>query len=279
MVKIREATIIDKEKIVELLNSIEQNSYILRFLDEWLRSDNGKVLVAEDDGKIVAISHFFIQNKEVAWFEAARVHKDYRNRGIATMIANTLLNIVKDMGIKKARLVTSASNIPAQRHLAKTIFKVYAKWVSWKFNLQDLNNEDLIFEKSRIEEIWVYLNNSRCFIDSGRLYFDSWVWYDFTYEWLNTKLNENKVFFDGNGIIIFDEMSRFKGNYQTCYFEAKSFNIRKFLKFICLQAKKLKINYDKIFIVTPSNEELISALKNNGLEQISELLIYEAKIN
>ncbi len=277
MIKIRTANLEDKDKIVELVNSMEQNSYIIKFIDEWLKSNNGKVFVAEDDGKIVGIAHFFIQNKNVAWFEAARIHKDYRNRGIGTMLANIMLDFVKDLGIKKARLVTGGTNIPAQRHLSKTKFKLYAKWVAWKIDFQNII-EDLTFKETNFEEIWNYLNNSKCFIDSGKLYFDSWIFYDFTEDWLKNKIDENKVFFDGNGIVIFDEMSRFKGSFQTCYFEAKNFNVMNLLGFIVKQAKKLNITYDKISIVTPANEELINALKSIG-ELRSELLIYEAKID
>jgi N-acetylglutamate synthase-like GNAT family acetyltransferase len=278
MIKIRTANLEDKDKIVELINSMEQNSYIVRFIDEWLKSINEKVFVAEDDGKIVGIAHFFIQNENVAWFEAARIHKEYRNKGIGTMLANVMLDFVKNLGIKKARLVTGGTNIPAQKHLAKTKFKLYSKWVAWKIDFQKINIEDLAFKEANFEEIWNYLNNSKCFVDSGKLYFDSWIFYDFTKDWLKNKINENKVFFDGNGIVIFDEMSRFKGSFQTSYFEAKNLNVMKLLSYIIKQAKKINVSYDKIFIVTPANEELINVLKNVG-ELRSELLIYEAKID
>jgi hypothetical protein len=52
----------------------------------------------------------------------------------------------------------------------------------------------------------------------------------------------------------------------------------KLLSYIIKQAKKINVSYDKIFIVTPANEELINVLKNVG-ELRSELLIYEAKID
>jgi len=274
--KIRYATINDKNKIVDFLKNIDPSDYILKILDSWLTDEKGKCLIVEDRDNVIAMNHFFIQDGNVAWLEGARVDKEYRNKGIATFLANKTLEILKGMGIKKARLATVISNIPAQRHLAKTKFKEYARWLIWKS--KDLKyKEEVNFNYHNSKDIWSYIINSKTYYNSGKLYQNNFIWFDFNYEFFEKAIANFKVIFYKEGLAIFDKGLRF-GDFEICYIDINEENYEKILNILITLGKRKGIDIKNFKLISPKDEEIINCLKNYGFDLSNEVLIYQAEI-
>mgnify|MGYP000055985569 CR=1 FL=1 len=272
-IRIREAKLEDKEKIIEFLREINPNDYIFNVLDFWLKDESGKVLVAEHEGKIVAMNHFYQQNKESGWLEGARVHKDYRGRGIATMLALRSLELLKERGVKKARLVTSATNIAAQRHLTRTPFKLHSKWLNINFqNTKFVNVEPY----DNFSDVYDFLIKSKIFNELGRLCHDYFSWFDFNEEWLKNRIFKGEVYCDGENLVIITSSTRRGDKYSVSYLECNSNNLIQMLN-IAYSLANLKNKASNILFVIPSLNEYKKILEKEKIEYY-EQLVYEALI-
>jgi len=272
-IRIREAKLEDKEKIIEFLKETNPNDYIFNVLDFWLKDENGKVLIAEHEGKIVAMNHFYQQSKENGWLEGARVHKDYRGKGIATMLALRSLELLKERGVKKARLVTAATNIAALRHLMRTPFKLHSKWLSVNFQ-----NPKFVSIKpyDNFSEVYDFLNRSKIFNEFGRICHDYFSWLDFDEEWLRNRILNKEVYFDGENLVIITQSSRRGGKYSVSYLECNANNLIHMLN-IAFSLVSLKDKDSGILFVIPSLSEYKQILDKEKIEYY-EQLVYEALI-
>jgi len=110
-----------------LMSFIKDNwggrDYIPRVWDEWLKSREGRVIVAEVNGIAVGMCRVKFQKDRTAWLEAARVHPEYRGIGLATMMGESLIRAATDRGSKVFRLCSRATNHAAHRQIARMNFK------------------------------------------------------------------------------------------------------------------------------------------------------------
>jgi len=255
------------------------NDYIQSILKEWLLNKNGKIFLALSNNELVGLSHVYFQNNKVAWFEAARVKQNLKGKGIGTLLNLEGIKFCKENGISKARLVTSASNIIAQKQLAKTPFRQLTRWIEWKydnnlFSISNYENE----EEFDHNEIYEHLNKLSCFEESGKLYFDSYVWFDLEKEWLKKVCDEKLVYFDTSNFIVVDKMSRFTNSMQTCYLDCHDEKPDKVFSFLAKKVAsfKEKMNYFALF--SHKCNYTMKLLLNFGLKVQEEFIIYEANL-
>ena len=100
-------------------NTFEWGDYISAMIGEWLESDSTLVLVACDDDVPVAMAKVTMLSKTEAWFSAARVHPDWRGRGIAGTIAGELDDWARERGAVVGRLVIEDWNEASINHVEK----------------------------------------------------------------------------------------------------------------------------------------------------------------
>ncbi len=262
---IRQAKIEDKQKIIELLKETNPEDYIFHVLDEWLLDDEGKLLVVQHDDKIVAISHFFLHNKESAWLEGARVHPNYRNLGIATKMNLLILDMLKKEGIKKARLVTSARNIAAQRHLAKTPFKPISRWLHLRIDKLEPREVPVCKE---YDSVLNFLLNSKFFEEMGRIYHADYAWFDFNENWLLERVRANEVYFEDPNLVIVNKSFR-RNNYSIGYLECPGEVLIDMLRIAYFLAK----NKENFLFMIPSRNEYKEILLAKGID-FGELIVY-----
>ncbi len=266
---IRQAKVEDKPKIIELLKETNPHDYIFHVLDEWLLDDKGKLLVVHYDDKIIAISHFFLKNKESAWLEGARVHPNYRNLGIATKMNLFILETLRKEGIKKARLVTSSKNIPSQRHLAKTPFKPTSRWLHLRVDKLEPKE---IQASAEYDLVLNFLLNSKFFEEIGRIYHAGYAWFDFNQDWLFERIMNKEVYFEDPNLVIVDKSFR-RNNYTISYLECPKDVLIDMLKIACFLAK----NKEDFILMIPSRDEYKEILLDKGIN-FDELIVYEASL-
>jgi Acetyltransferase (GNAT) family. len=277
-IEIRYAKRDDYGIILDFLRKNYPEDYVLNEVKKWLDDNKGQIILAFEDNNLVGFSHVFIQNENVAWFEAARVKQNMKGRGIGTALNLEGIKYCKNKGINKARLVTSSKNVIAQKHLVKTPFRPYVRWIEWSLDSMDLNKEDIEIQKLNHEEIYNFLNERSCFEESGKLYQDSYIWYDLNLAWLKEKCELNRVYFDNENLIIADYMSRYNQYFQTCYVDIHEQNANKLLKFLKSLLIKLKPNFERTIIFSHKCSATIKALLSSGLKIVDEYIIYEAII-
>lgn|GEM_PF-797500 len=123
-IKVRFATIEDKQRILKLVEKTwDWGDYVSAVLDSWLSERSGRLFVAFYSSELVAIAHLSFERAGLGWMEGARVRKEFRGRGIATMMATEILDYASSIGLQKVRLAVAVGNEPSLRHVAKVGFK------------------------------------------------------------------------------------------------------------------------------------------------------------
>ena len=113
---VRRARADDREAVLAFCaHTWAEGDYIESVWDEWLADTVGAFLVAELDGRPVAIVRVRMIAEDEAWLEGMRVDPAVRRQGIARVLNSRALVTARECGATVARLFTGASNVASQR--------------------------------------------------------------------------------------------------------------------------------------------------------------------
>ena len=122
--RVRPARPADKGQLMSFIKDVwGGHDYIPRIWDEWLKDETGKMFIVEADGVPVGMSRVKFLEDGSAWLEGARVHPDFRSRGLALMLGESSMRIAMDRGVKVFRLTSWSRNKAAHRAIARMKFK------------------------------------------------------------------------------------------------------------------------------------------------------------
>jgi GNAT superfamily N-acetyltransferase len=122
--KVRPARPSDKAPLMSFIKDVwGGHDYIPRVWDEWLTDRRGKMFVVEVDGVPVGMNRVRFLEDGSAWFEGARVHPDFRGRGLGSMLGENSMQVAKEMGVRVFRLTSGSHNRPAHRQIARIRFR------------------------------------------------------------------------------------------------------------------------------------------------------------
>jgi GNAT superfamily N-acetyltransferase len=98
--------------------------YVADEFDGWLSEPASHMVVAVDEhDAAIAMSRGRLVSPTEAWFHAARVHLDWRGRGIAGDMANVLRRWASEEGAIVGRLLIEDGNTASIRHVEKIGFR------------------------------------------------------------------------------------------------------------------------------------------------------------
>jgi len=122
--RVRLARPADKRQLMSFIKDVwGGHDYIPRIWDQWLKDETGKMFVVEADGVPVGMSRVKFLEDGSAWLEGARVHPDFRGRGLATMLGASSMRTAMGRGVKVFRLTSWSRNKTAHRQIARMSFK------------------------------------------------------------------------------------------------------------------------------------------------------------
>jgi len=114
------------------------HDYIPDVWDDWLKDEHGKMFVVEVDKKPVGMNRVRFLEDGSAWFEGARVHPDFRGKGLASMLGENSMKFAKESGASVFRLTSGSHNRVAHRQIARirfsevSRFSVYEPGKGWR---------------------------------------------------------------------------------------------------------------------------------------------------
>ena len=132
MVKIivREAEPRDRRQIALFTsNTWSWGDYIMSVWRQWISDSNGKLLVAEYNHKVVGMMRVAFRPGGEAYLAGARVHPEYRRKGVATALTEKCIEHARKRGARFASLATASSNLPAIKLAEKLGFKMVGEFV------------------------------------------------------------------------------------------------------------------------------------------------------
>lgn len=114
--RIRQAHSDDRDAVAEFAtDTFYWGDYVLDALDRWLTDEDGEVRVAvDDDDRPIAIARVGLVSPSEAWMQGSRVHPEWRRRGIATALGNSLIDWARQRGALVARLAVEDWNTAAR---------------------------------------------------------------------------------------------------------------------------------------------------------------------
>ncbi len=150
MSSIRPLRASDRADILEIAkHTWEGHDYVPYFFDKWLNDENSYPIGIEAEDHIIALANLrVIDNGMTGWMEALRVHPDYRERKLATILTKHVVELAKSIPVKRIRYTTAADNT-ISLHLAKSVgmktkFKLAFHWqrnpaeISWQSSQRPL---------------------------------------------------------------------------------------------------------------------------------------------
>ncbi len=127
--KVRPARLTDKGPLMSFIKDVwGGHDYIPRVWDDWMHDRHGKMFVVEVDGVPVGMNRIRFLEDGSVWFEGARVHPDYRGRGLATLLGENSMRVARERGSTVFRLTSGSRNKTAHRQIAKIGFDEAARF-------------------------------------------------------------------------------------------------------------------------------------------------------
>lgn len=122
-------------------DTFEWGDYVAEDFPEWLDDDEGHVMVAEVDGRVVGLGRVVLLSPREAWLHAARVHPDHRRSGIGAALNDHGCDWARARGAVVARLMTEDWNEPAIGQVTKLGYRRTASW-TWAVRRIDAGEVD-----------------------------------------------------------------------------------------------------------------------------------------
>ncbi len=127
--RVRSARPSDKKPLMNFIKDVwGGHDYIPLVWDQWLADESGKMFVVEADGRAVGMNRVRFLEDGSAWFEGARVHPDYRGKGLASMLGENSMRVAAQRGARVFRLTSGSTNRAAHRQIARIKFKETARF-------------------------------------------------------------------------------------------------------------------------------------------------------
>lgn len=283
MMKIRQAKSSDKKEILGFCtNTFSWGDYIDQVWDYWFSDKNGRLFVAEDEGKKIGVSHVAIcPGSRAAWLEGVRVHPEYRRSKIATDLLNTMLAFAGKKGARQASAIVSSGNIPSQHMMEKNGFAEVSRWVYYSTDqkFEEEETEARLASLADLERIWSYLiQKSRIYQLSAGTYVKAWHWYPLDKGTLQKLIQEKSIAVTGSGdidgVIIINAKGYWKRTnvLQIVYLDSESKKALKDLLAFAINVYS-KGGYINMHIVCYNSKSITNMLKSFRKEENSELFL------
>ena len=94
--------------------TFDWGDYVAERLPTWIDAPASQVLVAEEDGIVLATVTGTMVAPAEAWAQGIRVHPEHRRRGLGTAIAEALWDWAREQGAAVVRLAIDETNIASQ---------------------------------------------------------------------------------------------------------------------------------------------------------------------
>lgn len=121
----------DKELLASwTANTFAWGDYVVDSFDDWLAHPQSCVVVAVNSAdEPIAVARGVLLSVDELWLQGARVHPDWRRRGIASEVGLVIQEWAAELGAKVAMLMTEDWNEAARVQVAAVGFRETARWV------------------------------------------------------------------------------------------------------------------------------------------------------
>jgi GNAT superfamily N-acetyltransferase len=265
-------------------DTFDWGDYVVEVLPHWVSDERGRVMVAVDEKDTpVAMSRGVMMSDTELWLQGARVSQDWRRRGIASALGESLVDWARDRGARVARLLTEGWNEPAQRQVEQSGFRRAGEWAIARRSVSDrepvassnggqrakARRKLEIAHSSEADPAWVSWQSGPLARPARGLHVDGWRWSWLTAEHLERAGKKGRLWSSQAGWLVTRHDS--DGLYVE-WLECGPDDIVDLIR----STVDLAIDADvaELRIIVPAVDWLIDALSQTGFE-IEPLYIFE----
>jgi len=278
-VVVRRARASDRAPLMKFVRNVwGGHDYIPSIWEEWLADRRAILDVVEVDGKPVGMGRLRFLDDGVGWLEGARVHPDYRGRGLAGQIGRDLIRTGREKGVTSFRLTSGSRNKSAHRQVAKLGFSevarvsVYEPSEGARFDPQ---TKVWQAAENETDEVFNMVVGSQEYRLGGGVFWDG-----FSATELSLGILTNLV--DRGSVLRCDEavaISKLGGEggspwRQVCFIAGSPEGAVRLVKHALGKKEAVRTRWRLAFI--PQGSRLIRELRNMGMRRSSSLILFES---
>lgn len=198
---IRSAQPADRKAVLAFCEKTwEWGDYIHEMWENWLQHPQGFLLVATLERQPVGIAYFHMTTPTDAWLEGLRVDPAHRRQGVGQALTNALLLQAKQHGATCARLLIRSNNLAAQKVVNNAQTERISAFVSYlapqlpAHEMPSIDTQIQLATSTERDTIARYLNASRTYAFTRKLYYRNFIGYPITPELLEEKIAAQHVY-------------------------------------------------------------------------------------
>lgn len=281
-VKVREAKDSDKEPLMQFITQMwGGQDYIPSVWDKWMEDKNGRIFVAEVNGKAIGMNHIKLLRDGSGWLEGARIHPDFRGRGIANMLGEMAIRFAAERGVNIFRLTTRSTNEPAIRQVTKIGFEELSR-----YNIFELPSH-VNFKRQRYVDILTsddlgvveqFIRNSEEYKLGGGLFWRNFTAEAITKEELFDLLSNKCVYtikrrgIEALGIVITEDEGK-ERSIQVSFISGKVDSCLRLIKHVF--SKRARDRPTRRIIFLPVRSKLNGIIRQIGLKRMVQMIVFQ----
>jgi GNAT superfamily N-acetyltransferase len=253
------------------------HDYIPRIWDRWLKDRTGKMFVVEADGVPVGMSRVEFLEDGSAWLEGARVHPDFRGRGLASMLGENSMRIALNRGVKVFRLTSRSWNKAAHRAIARIKFKESSRISPYepgkraRFAPQKDVRLAGMDDLSRVARL---IRESREFRLGSGVFWDAFTAVSLSPTLIRKLVSEGSVWIAGKSVAV----ARLGGEggeawRQVCFLTGKGDESVRLVRHVFGLKEGAKTTRRIVYL--PQGSRQIGALRRAGFTRLTSLILFE----
>jgi len=279
-IEVREAVQSDKEPLMQFIKDIWGGHDYLPFVwDDWLKERGSKMFVVLADGKQVGMNHVRFLEDGSAWFEGARVHPEFRGRGLATELAERSMSLAARRGAKIFRLTSGSWNRQAHRQIARIGFEeasrisVYKPSKGMKFGGASAVKRA---GAGSLDRVTSAIRGSREFRIGSGVMWDTFAARGLSPKVIEENLRAGHIFTSGDGVAVARQGGERDESWnQVCFVTGDDEEAVRLVEYV-FGSKGMK-DPERCFAYLPQGSRLIGALRRSGFERDYSLVLFEKR--
>jgi GNAT superfamily N-acetyltransferase len=277
-VKVRPARPTDKAQLMSFIKDIwEGHDYIPRIWDEWLKDKSGRMFVVEADGVPVGMNRVRFLDDGSAWFEGARVHPEFRGRGMASLLGENSMRVARERGVRIFRLTSGSRNRVAHRQIDRMSFKessrisVYEPKKGAKFAPENGVKLAGVGDTQRVTKL---ITESRDFRLGSGVFWDAFAAISLSPSIISKLVHAGSVWVLGESVAV--AMLGGEGGEtwrQVCFIAGKGEEPARLVRHVF--GLKNRKRATRRIIYLPQGSRVISTLRKEGFRRLASLILFE----
>jgi GNAT superfamily N-acetyltransferase len=268
---VRQARMEDKNDVMSFISKIWGGSDYIPFVwDKWLEDSSGKIHVIEADGKVVGMNRIKFLRDNCCWLQGARIHPQYRGRGLATILGMHVIKWAEGLGYSKFRLSCAVNNFPAIKQVKKMGFTEISRMSVYSYTGKGKVSRIKPKAEDNLSYVLTKVKQSREYKLSSGVLWDSFVALTINEEIVSEFTRAESAFVYEDSVCLLKKgMEEERDVIQACFFGYGRYGAEELYNLILQMNEKKKIFY------LPEKSKMIPILRKEGAKRENSFILFE----